>query len=126
MLRLPPLSRLLALMLCVPVMVVLLVVVVLVVLVVLRVVLLLPLRLRLRLSVRRGFGDRLKVVEKVVLEVRVDRLRVSRARGLHLECWGRPRGGRGAASSLLGGCGFGLGRGLVDERGREGHGGGGG
>ena len=115
LLLLPPVLWLLALTLLVVVMVVLLVVVVL--------VLLLAPGLRLRLGVGLGSGDRLEVEEDVVPEVRGDRLRAGRVRRLLLRCEDRPRGGRRAAGSLLCGCGFGFGRGLVDEGGGEGRGG---
>ena len=72
MLLLPPLSRLLALTLCVVAMVVVRLLFMLVVLMVLRVMLLRPLGRSLRLGVGLGFGDRVKVVEDVVLELRGD------------------------------------------------------
>ena len=126
LLLLPPLLWLLALTFCVVVIMVVLVVVVLVVLVVLRVVMLLALGLGLRLAVRVGFGDRLEEEIDVVPEVRRDLLLAGGVVGLLLSCSDRPRCGREAAWSLLCGCCFGLGRGLVDEGDGEGLGGRGG
>ena len=126
LLPLAPLLWLLAVKLRVVVMVVLVVVAVLQGLVELRVRLLLALGFGLRLGVGLGLGDRLEAVKEVVLEERGDRLRTGMVCSLLLGCLDRPRGGRGAAGSLLCGCRFCLGRGLVDEGGGEGQGGGGG
>ena len=75
------------------------------------VVLLLALEFRLWLVFGLGHGNRIKVVEVVVLEMWGERCRA----GLLLPGrWGRPRAGRGASGRRVCGCGFGFPRGLVD------------
>ena len=72
-----------------------------------------------RLWFRSGLrlGNRVEVVEDVVHEMWAERCRA----GLLLPGrWARPRGGRGASGSQVGGCSFGFGRGLEDEDGGEG------
>ena len=101
-------------------------VVVMVVLVVFWAVLLLALWFRLRFGIWLGCGDRLEVEEDLVPEVSGDRCRAGGFPGLLPECWGCPRGGWGGSGSLVRGCGFAFGRGLVDEVRGEGRGGGGG
>ena len=98
--------------------------VVIVVLALLQMVLLLPSGLRLLPGVGLGFGDRLEVEDDLVLEVWRERSWVGGALSLLPGCWGRPRGGRLASASLISGCSFGFGSGLVDEGGGEGRGGG--
>ena len=66
------------------------------------------------------------MAEDLVPEVWGDRSRAGWVPGLLPGCWGCPRGGQGTSGSLLCGGGFCFGRGLVDEVGGEGRGGGGG
>ena len=83
-------------------------------------VLLLALGFLLRFAIRLWFGEWFKVEQDIFPKVWGDWCRAGGLPSLLPRCWSRPCGGRGGSGSLVCGCCFGFGRGLVDEVGREG------
>ena len=81
---------------------------------------------RLWFGLGLGLGDRFEAGEDFVPEMWGERCRARGFPGLLPGRWGRPCSCRGVSGRQVCGCSFGFGRGLVDEVGGEGRGGGGG